>query len=74
MTFLIPPIILLGNKGRYKPKKDKETKVELLKRIKNIELLFKDAVSKADYYNYKADKYRKQLKTMYEKLALYEED
>ena len=55
-------------------KKDKETREELLLRIKNIELLFKDTISKADYYCYKADKYEKQLKRMYEKLALYGED
>ena len=59
---------------KKKPKKDKEIKSELLMRIKNIECLCVEAESKANYYWYKADKYRKQLKTMYEKLALYEED
>ena len=59
---------------KKKPKKDKETKSELLMRIKNIECLCAEADRKANYYWYKADKYRKQLKTMYEKLDLYEED
>ena len=56
---------------KKKPKKDKETKSELLMRIKNIEWLFLDADRKANYYWYKARKYRNQLKTMYEKLQLY---
>ena len=59
---------------KRKPRKDKETKEQLLIRIKNIECLFLEADRKVNYYWYKADKYRKQLKTMYEKLALYEED
>ena len=59
---------------KRKPRKDKETKEELLIRIKNIEWLCAEAESKTNYYWYKARKYRKQLKTMYEKLALYEED
>ena len=59
---------------KRKPRKDKETKEQLLIRIKNIECLFLEADRKANYYWYKADKYMKQLKTMYEKLALYEED
>jgi hypothetical protein len=42
-------------------------------RIKNIECLCVEAESKVNYYWYKADKYRKQLKTMYEKLALYDD-
>lgn len=56
---------------RRKPRKDKETKSELLMRIKNIECLCVEAESKANYYWYKARKYRKQLETMYEKLQLY---
>ena len=58
---------------KKKPRKDKETKAELLIRIKNIEWLCVEAESKANYYWYKARKYRKQLETMYDKLALYEE-
>jgi len=58
---------------KRKPRKDKETKEELLIRIKNIECLFLEAEREVNYYWYKADKYRKQLKTMYEKLALYDD-
>lgn len=59
---------------KSEPRKDKETKAELLIRIKNIEWLCAEARGKADYYWYKAEQYIKQLKRMYEKLALYEED
>lgn len=56
---------------KREPRKDKETKAELLIRIKNIEWLCADAESKVNYYWYKAEQYRKQLKRMYEKLQLY---
>lgn len=59
---------------KRKPRKDKETKAELLIRIKNIEWLCAEAESKVNYYWYKARKYRKQLETMYEKLQLYIQD
>lgn len=55
-------------------KKDKETKAELLLRIRNIEIKEEEAERKAIYWNSEMNKLRKQLEKMYEKLALYEED
>ena len=55
-------------------KKDKETREELLLRIRNIETKEEEAERKAIYWNNEMNKLRKQLERMYEKLALYEED
>ena len=55
-------------------KKDKETREELLLRIRNIETKEEEAESKAIYWNNEMNKLRKQLERMYEKLALYDED
>ena len=55
-------------------KKDKETREELLLRIRNIEIKEEEAEREAIYWNNEMNKLRKQLERMYEKLALYEED